>query len=145
MSTSRESIHAALFAVLQGAYAWQTVSRRLQNIQDVASEAFPAAFQMQGNQSLEYRGDVPTVGTWEASWLLYSISQDPAIAPSTQLNAMVDAALAALKPADGPVVKNTLGGLVEFVAVKGNVEIFEGVLGDRALAIIPIKILVPGF
>ena len=58
---------------------------------------------------------------------------------------MIDAVLAALKPADGPIVRNTLSGTVEYAAVKGNIEVFEGVLGDRALAIVPIKILVPGF
>lgn len=145
MSASRESIFSNLFAILQGAYAWQTCSRRLQNIQDVQPEAFPAAFQMQGNQTLKYQGDVPTVGTWEASWLLYSYSADPTVAPSAGLNAMIDAALAALKPAGGPIVRNTLGGTVEYAAAEGNIEIFEGVLGDRALAIVPIKILVPGF
>ena len=142
---SRETIFSNLFDVLQGAYPWVTCSRRLQNLQDVQPEQFPAAFQMQGNQALDYKGDVPAVQTWEASWLLYSYSSDAAIAPSTPLNAMIDAVLAALAPVPGPVVRNTLGGTVEYAAAKGNIEVFEGVLGDRALAIVPIKILVPGF
>lgn len=142
---SRESVFSALFAVLQGAYAWQTCSRRLQNVQDIAKENFPAAFQLQGNQSMEYQGVTPTVGTWEASWLLYSYSDDPTVAPSTGLNTMVDAVLGALAPENGPIVRNTLGGLVEFAAAKGNIEIFEGVLDNRAIAVIPVRILIPGF
>lgn len=142
---NREAIFAALFGVLQGAYPWVTCSRRLKNIQDLQPSEFAAAYQLQGNQALKYQGVTPTVGTWDASWLLYSYSDDPNIAPSTPLNAMVDAVLAALKPPDGPIVRNTLNGLVQYAAAEGNVEIFEGVLGDRALAIVPIKILVPGF
>jgi len=145
MSASRETIFAALFDVLQNAYPWVTCSRRLENIQDLSPNVFPAAYQLQGNQALKYQGVTPTVGTWDATWLLYSYSDDPRVAPSTPLNAMVDAVLAALKPNDGPVLRNTLGGLVEYAAAEGNIEIFEGVLGDRALAIVPIKILVPGF
>lgn len=142
---NRESIYAGLFAILRDAYAWQTVSRRIQNLQDVQPEAFPAAFQMQGNQKLTYQGDTPTVGEWQAQWLLYAYSSDPNVAPSTQLNNMVDAVLAALAPTPGPVQRNTLGGLVEYVAAEGEIEIFEGVLGDRAIAVIPIHILTPGF
>lgn len=144
MRPSRESVFAALFVSLQGAYAWQTASRRLQNVQDVQPEAFPAAFQMQGNQAMKYKGDTPAVGDWNASWILYAYSVEPLIAPSVQLNAMVDAALAALTPTPAGV-RNTLGGLAEYCAAEGNIEIFEGVLGDRAIAIIPIRILVAGF
>lgn len=143
---SRETIFAALFSALQGAYAWQTCSRRLQNIQDVAPESFPAAFQIQGQEAITYQGDVPAYGEWQADWLLYAYNDDPTVAPSTQLNSMIDAALTALTPTPGPTVRNTLGGLVEFAAVKGNIEVFEGFLdGNRALAIIPIRVLVPGF
>lgn len=145
MRASRESVYAALFAILQGAYAWESCSRRLQNLQDVQPEAFPAAFQLQGTQKLTYQGDVPTVGEWQAQWLLYAESTDTTVAPSTQLNTLVDAVLSALQPSAGPVLRNTLGGLVEYVAADGDIDIFEGVLGDRAIAVIPIRILVPGF
>lgn len=141
---SRESVFAALFGVLQGAYAWKTVSRRLQNVQDVAAEDFPAAYQVQGNQTTKYQGSVPAAGDWRVNWILYAYNDDPSTAPSVQLNTLVDAALAALAPATG-FDKNTLGGLVEYCAVEGDIEIFEGVLGDRAIAIIPIRIVIAGF
>lgn len=145
MSASRESVYAALFAILQNAYAWQTVSRRLQNVQDMQPEQLPAAFQLQGPQKLTYQGDTPTTGEWQAHWLLYAYSADTTVAPSTQLNAMIDAVLAALKPGAGPVQRNTLGGQVEYAAAEGEIDVFEGVLGDRAIAVIPIRIQVPGF
>src|SRR5690348_15645305 len=96
---SRVSVFAALSDVLQGAYAWQTVSRRLQNAQDMQPETMPAAFQVQGNQATEFKGDTPAVGDWQATWILYASTNDESVAPSTTLNAMVDAALAALAPA----------------------------------------------
>lgn len=146
MRPSRETVFAALFQVLQNAYPWQTCSRTVKNIQDVQPESFPAAFQIQGTQAQHFKGAVPTVGDWNAQWILYAYSDDPDVASSTQLNAMVDAAIAALAPPEyGPDQKFSLGGLCEFCAVEGNVEIFEGVLGQRAIAIVPIRILIAGF
>lgn len=82
----------------------------------------------------------------EAAWVLYNYSDDPNVAPSTGLNVLVDAALAALTPTPQyPMAKNTLGGLVEYAAVVGSIEIYEGVLGNFAVAIIPIKINLAGF
>jgi len=69
---------------------------------------------------------------------------DTTQAPSTALNALIDAACSVLQPA-APFARNTLGGLVEYVAIDGDIEVFEGVLGDRALAILPLKIVLGGF
>ena len=142
-NASREAVYSALFAKLQAVPNLKTVSRRLQNVQDVQPENFPCAFQMQGEQANKYSGTgVPTVYTWKCDWLLYSYSDDPTIAPSTALNALIDAAVAILAP---PFGKQTLGGLVEYCAIDGNIQVFEGVLGDRAVAVLPITILLPGF
>lgn len=141
---SRESIYAALFALLQGIPGLTTVSRRLVNAQDVQPESFPAAYQVQEKQSAKYQGVMATKATLRASWLFYVYDSDPAGVLSTQLNQFVDAACAALA-AQPPTGRNTLGGLVEYVAISGDIEIFEGVLGDRAIAIVPIEIVLPGF
>jgi hypothetical protein len=141
---SRESVFSALFSVLQGCYDWKTCSRRLVNVQDVQPEEFPAAFQLQGTQAQSFKGAAPSIGQWHASWLLYAYSTDPTVAPSTALNAMVDAVMTALAP-NNITGQFTLGGLVTYAAVDGDIEIFEGVLGDRAIAIVPIRIVVPGF
>lgn len=141
---TREQIYSALFAVLAGLPGVTTSSRRLKNIQDLPPEAFPAVYQLQDKQSPKYQGSVPTRTVLRASWLLYANSSDMTVAPSTALNNLVDAACAALAPT--PIQqKNTLGGLVEYAAISGDIEIFEGVLGDRAIAIVPIEIILPGF
>lgn len=141
---SREAVFAALFAKLQGLPGAVTVSRRLRNVQDVQPEEFPAAFQLQGQQDARYTGNTPATYTWKADWLLYVHDADPDSAPSTQLNTLIDAACALLDPPPGQN-KQTLGGLVEYAAIDGAVQVFEGVLGDRAVAVLPITIVLPGF
>ncbi|HEX7732424.1 MAG TPA: hypothetical protein VF415_07235 [Rhodanobacter sp.] len=141
---SRESIYAALFALLQQVPDLKTCSRRLVNAQDVQPESFPAAYQVQEKQTARYQGVMATRATLRCSWLFYVYSSDPDAALSPQLNAMVDAACALLAPTP-PTSPNTLGGLVEYAAVSGDIEIFEGVLGDRAIAIVPIEIVLAGF
>jgi hypothetical protein len=60
------------------------------------------------------------------------------------LNGMIEAATAALAPSPA-ITRQTLGGLVEFCAIDGSIQIFDGVLGDRAIAIVPISIVLGGF
>ncbi len=141
---TREAIFLALFAKMQTISGIVMSSRRLQNVQDMDPVSLPAGFQLQGKQSIKYKGSVPAANDWYASWIFYGYSADPSIAPSTSLNNIIDAACTILQP---PVENNrqTLGGLVEYAAVEGDIEIFEGVLGDRAVAILPIRIILAGF
>lgn len=140
---SRESIFAALFAQLQTIPSLQTCSRTTQQIESMQPEALPAGFQMQGKQTTVYRGDVPTRAELTATWALYGLSNDPDVPSSSVLNDLVDAACAAIAP-QGPL-KQTLGGLVEYAAIDGDIEIYEGLLGNRAVALVPIKLILGGF
>lgn len=140
---TREQVYAALFAQLATLPGLKTVSRRIRNAQDMQPEEMPAAFQLQGEQIVKYQGNTPAIYTWKADWLLYTNNSDPTISPTTQLNALIDAATAAIAPAFG---KQTLGGLVEYCAIDGNIQVFEGIaLGNTAIAIVPVSILLPGF
>jgi hypothetical protein len=141
---TRETVYAALFAKLQTLPGLVTVSRRLQNVQDVQPEQFPAAFQLQGSQEAKFSGNTPSTYTWKADWLLYVHDDDPTSAPSIQLNTLIDAACALLDPSPA-TNRQTLGGLVEYCAIDGNIQVFEGVLGNRAVAVLPITIVLPGF
>lgn len=141
---TREQVFAALFAKLQSVPGLLTVSRRLQAVQDMQPENLPAGFQMQGKQAVAYKGSVPAASDMSATWALYGYSDDPTVAPSTVLNNLVDAACAAIAP-PAYTDKQTLGGLVEYAAIDGDIEIFEGVLGDRAVALIPLRIILAGF
>ncbi len=141
---STETVFAALYAKLAGVANFITAGRRLVNVQDLNPEQFPAAFQLQGKQSVKYSPNAPSVLTLRASWVLYTYQTDPTAAQSTPLNLLLDAVRTALAPTPG-LFKNTLGGLVEYVAIDGDVEIFEGVLGERAVAIVPIVLVMAGF
>ena len=141
---TREQVYGALFALLQGLPGLKLSSRRIKNIQDLPPESFPAAYQLQEKQSPKYTGTTPTRTVLRANWLLYVQNSDDTVALTPALNNLVDAACAALAPI-GVTQKNTLGGLVEYASISGDIEVFEGVLGDRAIAIVPIEIILPGF
>lgn len=141
---SIESVYAALFNLLSGITDLQTMDRRLRNIQDVDAQDMPAIFQTQGKQKNVYKGTVPIVQSLEANWILYTNEQDVTAPPSTRINNLIDEARAVLAPAPG-FKTQTLGGLVEYAAISGDIEVFEGVLGDKAVAIIPITLVLPGF
>ena len=141
--TSIETVFAALYAKLQTIATFTTSGRRLVNVQDMNPEQFPAAFQLQGKQTWKFSPNAPPVLTLRATWVLYTFQTDPAAAQSTPLNLLLDAVRTALSPA--PFVKQTLSGLVEYAAIEGDVEIFEGVLGERAVALVPIVLVMAGF
>lgn len=142
--TSVETVFAALFAKLSGVATFGISGRRLVNVQDVNPEQFPAAFQLQGKQTSRFQPNAPSVLTLRATWALYTFQTDKTAPQSTPLNLLLDAVRTAMLPPAGQV-RQTLGGLVEYAAIDGDVEIFEGVLGERAVALVPITLVMAGF
>lgn len=144
MKVPREEIYAALFNALttaQGALGVATTSRKLKHIEDVDPVNFPCVYQVQQDEGVQVRGSgLPGLWTYNAEWWVYVQSSDDNVALSTLLNPLLDNLTNLLDP-ETPLTLNTLGGLVYNAKVEGTVEIIEGVLGDRALAIIPIKII----
>jgi|SRR6185437_3978582 len=136
----REPIYAALFALLSGAAGFSTVGRRLQSWEDTPAQ--PALFQIQaGEKASEKFPGAPL--RWQLSvraWIYCQSDASPTSVPSSVLNPLVDAVVAALSPTPAGE-KQTLGGLVLNAWVDGEIRIFEGVLGQQAVAIIPISIL----
>lgn len=152
-AANRETVYAALFVLLNGLATGgspllKIASRRLAPIEDAQPENLPAAYQVQDDQSyIKPSTSMPARMEWGAYWFVYGYSADPAVAPSTVLNTLVDALVGktgVLTPTGG-ADKQTLGGIVEDAAVSGKIQIFEGLLGDRCVAIIPLRIVVPGF
>lgn len=140
-----EQVYSALFALAAGIPGVTTTSRRLKNAQDVAPADSPALYQVQGQQKAVYTENAPGI-IWDitATWIVVVIDNDPTQPITPTLNPILDAIAAALAPSPAQP-RNTLGGLVETCAIDGNVEIFEGVLGDRAVAVVPIRIVLAGF
>jgi hypothetical protein len=140
---TRETIYAALFAKVSAISGLVTASRRLRHWSDVKSSEQPALFQIQKTEDPTQKRGLPTVWNLDADLYLYVHSgKDHSAIPSTQLNRFLDAIEAALAPTDPVTNAQTLGGLVSHCWISGRIETDEGVLGDQAVAIIPVAILV---
>lgn len=140
---TREPIYAALYGLLSKSAAFQTASRRLRHWTDVSPAEQPALFQAQRlEKGISKSTNLPTTYQLQADIWIYAYSNDPDVAPSQVLNPLVDAVAAALAPA--PPGAQTLGGLVASCQISGDIEYDEGLLGDQAVAKIPVTLLVPG-
>jgi hypothetical protein len=137
---NREAIFAALFALLSSSGAYTTASRRLQHWNDVSKSAQPALYMAQGAQVARTVRGYPTVWTLSVDVYIY-VRTDGGLNPGPIINPLLDAIEAALAP-NAAENTQTLGGLCEWCRIEGAIETDEGTLGDQAVAIIPISILV---
>lgn len=143
MSINREPIYAALFTLVSQAADFVTAERRLRHWSDVAPAEQPAVFQAQ-------RKEIATVKTLGApqEWTLhvdlyvYVHSSDPYQSPATILNPLLDAIDDALSPSRVTGVQNLGISTVQHAYIAGSIDTDEGTLGDQAVAIIPVEILV---
>jgi hypothetical protein len=137
----REPIYLALFARLQAIPGLATVSRRVKHWDDVPSASQPALFQSQKSQTAQKQTGLPTRWTLPVEVYLY-VRSPTTDAPAAHLNPLIDAVCGALAPDDITGQRCTLGGLVHDARIAGQIETDEGTLGDQAVAIVPIEILV---
>lgn len=138
--TDFEPIYAALFARLSTAALPVTKSRVLRHWADVPSEEQPAMFQAQTGIVVRPETNKPTQYLLKSDVYVYVRAAGDEV-PATKLNALlldIFGTLAPDKPYEG---RCTLGGLVHYARVSGDVETDEGTLGDQAVAIVPIEIL----
>lgn len=139
---NRESVYAALFARASGAGEFRTISRRLRHWGDVAPIDQPALFQAQRRETPEQQRGLPAKWRLVADLYIYANSgADPGITPTTELNVLLDAVENAFAP-DPVTGVQTLGGLASHCWISGPIETDEGTLGEQAVAIVPIEILV---
>lgn len=145
---NREAIMEALFARVQTAAQFRTASRRLQHWDKVSSQ--PAVFVVEAAE--EYQGrpsGMPATPIVEAViWIYSKAGSNPDAPPAAELNNLLDALEAVLAPTpvfNGVSVQNTqtLGGLVEHCWIEGRLDKHPGHLNGQAIAIVPIKMLVP--
>lgn len=138
---TREPIYAALFARLASSAGFVTTGRRLKHWNDVHASSQPALFMAQKTETPSQVRGIPA--RWELKvdvYLYVNTSGDQA--PGTLLNAVLDSVAEALAPNNPIENVQTLGGLVEHCWIEGTIETDEGTLGDQAVAIVPISILV---
>lgn len=138
---NRETIMTALFATLQGAAAWGTTGRRLIFWTQVSQQ--PAMFLRNAGEEIHASPTgLPAKVTMECEVWLYN-KTDASGTPGAGLNDLIDAVQAALRPPPGR--PQTLGGLVSHCRIEGKIDLHPGDLDGQAIAVIPVKILVPTF
>jgi hypothetical protein len=140
---NREPIYAALFGLIETAADFTVVDRRLRHWSDVAPAEQPALFMAQKTElaSIKTLG-APTVWTLSVDLYVYVHSSDPYLAPATVLNPLLDAVEAALAPSATTGLQDLgLPASVQHAYINGKIETDEGVLGDQAVAIVPVEIL----
>ena len=139
----REQIFTALWALGANAARFASANRRLRHWTDVAPAEQPALFMSEkGGQAAIKKLGAPIVWTLYAEFYIYTHSSDPYLAPATILNPLLDAFEAALAPSPTSGIQNLgLPQMVQHAYISGKVQTDEGVLGDQAIAIVPVEIL----
>jgi hypothetical protein len=139
----RESIYAALWALAADAASFASANRRLRHWADVVPAEQPALFMSEkGGTAVMKALGAPIAWTLYADFYLYVHSSDPYLPPAKLLNPLLDALEAALAPSPTTGIQNLgLPAMVQHAYIAGKVETDEGVLGDQAIAIVPVEIL----
>lgn len=147
MYSTREAIYSALFAKLEAAYKFKTKTRRVRHWNAYRQENSPVLVMIEDGETYtpSFTGE-PTHVTLDVTVLVYlwvtgQISDGP-VAPISLLNPIIDALEAAIAP-DATRQEQTLGGLVNRVWIDGRVEKSSGDQDNIAIAMIPIKVVVP--
>jgi hypothetical protein len=147
VNVARETIYSALFALVSGAADFTTAARKLEHWSDVGPEEHPAVFQRQLDEDRIQQRGLPSKVTLNVELYVYvhTLAQQlaPNITPSQILNPLLDAIDACFPVDDQGNYVQTLGGQVSHCWISGKTEIFEGMIGDQAVAIVPVSILVP--
>jgi hypothetical protein len=138
----REPVYAALWSLVAQAGDFATAERRLKHWSDVSPAEQPAVFMCEkGSEARVKALGAPAVWTLYADFYVYAHSSDPYTAPATVLNPLLDAIEAALAPPATGVQDLGLPAVVQHAYIAGKIETDEGVLGDQAIAIVPVEIL----
>lgn len=143
MTIARETIYAALWSLISGAAQFASASRRLRHWSDVSPAEQPALFMSEkGGAGTTKALGAPIIWALKADLYVYAHSTDPYTAPASVLNPLIDAIEAALAPVPATGIQNLgLPLMVQHARLAGRVETDEGVLGDQAVAIMPVEIL----
>lgn len=104
----------------------------------------PALFVRDADEDADY-----TQGQWQQLtvsaevWIYSNLGENPAIAPITGLNNLLDALQATMAPDDPQQYRYTMGGLVFWCRISGRILKDPGDLDGQAIAKIPVEIIVP--
>lgn len=143
----REEIASALFALLNTdamKATFKTISRR-PRVWDESIE-MPALYMGQPMENRTHDEGKTTPGKLAINFdVIFYINSglDPNTIPDTEMNACVDAIENALTVGTMPGRPQTLGGLVDWVRVDGEIQRAPGYLDGRGAGFLTIAVLVP--
>lgn len=138
---TRESYYAALFAKLVTIPGIVTSGRRMKLIDEMSQSELPALFMVIDKQETTTVRGLPSRHVLSASVFVYAAAPDHHTPAGPVLNGLIDAVDAALAPDFEGF--QTLGGTCSHCWIDGTTEVFDMGLGEKAVAIIPVQILVP--
>lgn len=119
-----------------------TFGRRLILWDQVSSQ--PALFLRDVEEEMLYPETILQIQVIKAEVYIYSnAGANPAIAPITALNNLLDAVQAAFAPDDPTQQRFTLGGLVHWCRLEGKIDKEPGDLDGQAIAVAEVLITVP--
>lgn len=141
---NRENIFNELLNQLSSVYNFNTVSRRLKHWQDVPVAQMPALFLAQQHETVTQTTRQPAILTLHSEIYIYvSTGTSQTINPFSILNPIVDAITNLFTASNYQNGNNSLNGLVHTCKLSGTIETDGGILGNIAVAIIPLEIIVP--
>lgn len=127
-----------------------TIQRRLRHYADVTPAEQPSLFMAEtggyaghlAGTRVDYQTNAPVVWTLVADFYIYVYVTDVTVAPGQIINPLIDAVELALQPkfADNGFQTLGLNRQVRHARLQGKLQTDEGVLGNQALAIIPVEI-----
>ena len=142
---TREAAMTALLAKIQAQNFFVATGRRARDPTAVTPALSPACFLVVSSERIRRESpSKPPVRTLEVSAFVYNDVGPTANAiPETVLNASMEALEAALAADDFARNACTLGGLVYAAYLNGEVRRAPAELTGKALAIVPIEIILP--
>lgn len=146
---TREPIYVAFWDLLLNdprlAGVFVTTDRFQPHFTEPPPEQMPALFLTEKGESWTKAGKgVPAVRILRSHLVMYTwTGSDKTPLPSTLCNTMLDVIDDIVEHPDNPGNVQTLGGLVEHVYITGQIEIYEGLLQDVSICVVPIEIMLP--
>lgn len=147
MAATREQIMAALFALLSPGFT--TTTRRLRDPEGLDPTETPALFLMAKDDEIDRKDgyNQRAKRVINAIAIVYvDVGNDQNAIPETLINNLIDGIETALTPpTSSPFNTVTLGAGIQVQAayIDGTIERASGDVTGKALAVVPIKILIP--
>jgi hypothetical protein len=146
MPTTREQAVAALFNVLKASSEFITSGRRNTNPEGLDPSMTPALFLVEDSDKWDRSSGYNNLAKREMKLyaIVYSdVGTNDSAVPNTIINDALDAIEASMVPDDQINGTFTLGKLVQSVTIDGESQRSSGDTTGKALAVVPIRILLP--